>query len=373
MVWTKLLILSSWILGILAMLMLPPAFTDTLAVYGLWGMTILQAILGVFMLGWGYYRAITWPQNTPQSWKKSLFSLLFYSSIALICGALFAMFTQDLFLPLIMDKPPFHTKWGPPAIPVYILAINYSMVLVGIAIGVIHARKNLVYPFVMHIINKATNSFFLPSLSMSLSAIIIATHNNTASLPIHENVWMLFKLLALLALLYLCATIIACKRYTSYTIKELIMLLLSPLIVTRSFVLPPTASVINEYLPQFRHTSLLLNYNLTMEIISMPLVLATAFLCHQSAHFSLLLYSTPLFILFRFLLPLSPLMGQAIGALTLSLWGLPLEYSCITIWALSLCDVVINLAQIFTSYAGIMFFLSPEQRIGKPIPIFVTH
>lgn len=342
-----------------------------MAIGGLWGLTCLQYCLGVFICAWGYKRAITWPYGSPPAWKKSLLSLLLVSGVVLIVGTLFAFYAKKFLTPLIIDKPIFLSEWSPAPINTFVLFFQCLCLVPGLIIG--YCTRKRISLAILNWIDTATNKYFIPVLATSLSAIIIAMHTNTAALIIHNNIWELFKIIFVMALCYLSITVAVCKRYSPYSIKQLITLLLTPLMITKSYILPPTAAIINPYLPQFRHTSLLLNYNLTMEIMAAPIIIISAFLCHQSPDINTLLLTTPLFLLFRYLMPLHPLLGQSIGALTLSLWGLPLEYCAVPIWALSLCDTIINLAQIFTSYASIMFLLPPQSRVGKPVPVFFTH
>lgn len=347
----------------------PPCVGLWCGIIGSWGITVLQWFLGPLCFAWGYVRARTWPRNAPQIWKNHCAKLAMFSLCALILGSMIAFYTQEFLVPVIDVTHPFGEDFLPPTLPLWVLSTNIAFLGVGLLVGA------LTPPSIAFIeqIKTFTNRVFLPFLSLAMSLIIIGTHRETSSAIIHDNIWTAFLILGCMAICYIGGTLLACKRYTTHSAKDLIYLLFSPLIITKTMLLPPTAATIAPYLPQCRQTSLFLHYNITMELLCTPVVLTTAFLCHTKPSLFILFSATPLMLMFRLLIPTQPLLAQSIGALTLTLWDLPLPYIGVTIWSLALCDIIMNLAQIFTSYASLMFFLPPASRIGRPIYVFTDH
>jgi len=370
MIWATIIILSSWLLGTVAQLVLPQQYSEYITIAGMWGSTALQTTLWFWTFGWGYARARTWPRNTPESWNKYLRSIIHYSLLALTLGTFITFITQRFFTPTIDSPELFQTLLRPPPLPKWLHVFNIASLFIGLLYGAYTKTTRI---RLMNFMSITTHKIFIPILSIATSLLIIGAHRTSTAQTIYDDTWTTFIILIIIAALYIGSTLILCKRYTEHSYKDLCALLISPLIVTRSYFLPPTAHTIAPFLPQCRQTSLFLHYNLTMEILCLPVVLTTAFLCYTAPDMRIVFFATPCMLIFRFFLPIQPLIGQAIGALTLSLWDMPLEYTCITIWTLSLCDIIINLAQIFTSYASLMFFLPPANRIGKPIPLFVNH
>ena len=339
-------------------------------IIGSWGIAALQWSLGVWCLAWGYMRAGTWPRNAPAIWKNHCAKLSIFSICALILGAIIAFYAQEHLVPVIDTQHPFGEEFLPPTPPLWVLAMHMALLGIGLLVGTFAPPRSI---SLLLRIKKLTYSAFLPFLSISMSLLIIGIHKEGSSAIIHDNIWSAFLILIGIAICYIGGTLFACKRYTTHSTKDLIFLLFSPLIITKTFLLPPTAATIAPYLPQCRQTSLFLHYNITMELLCAPTVLLTAFLCHTKPDILILLGATPCMLIFRLMVPVQPLLAQCMGALTLTLWGLPLPYVGVTIWSFALCDIIINLAQIFTSYASLMFFLPPESRIGRPIHIFTDH
>ena len=370
MIWANIVILSSLILGTFVELFTPEYVGRWCGIIGSWGITFLQWSLGPWCLSWGYMRACTWPQNTPPIWKRHCIKLASFSLTALILGTIIAFYAQNWLVPVIDAQHPFGEDFLPPPPPFWLLASNVTLVGVGLGLGILWPTRSI---HLLTQIKTFTHSAFLPFLSIAMSLIIIGTHRESSSIIIHDNIWSAFLILGGIAVCYIGGTLLACKRYTTHSAKDLLYLLFSPLIITKTMLLPPTAATVAPYLPQCRQTSLFLHYNITMELLCTPMVLTTAFLCHTTPSALVLLGATPLMLMFRLMIPTQPLLAHCIGALTLTLWDLPLPYVGVTIWSFALCDIIMNLAQIFTSYASLMFFLPPASRIGRPIYVFTDH
>ncbi len=317
---------------------------------------------------WLYTRILTWPTQPPLVWKKYAFKLLSFSSGFLIAGCLYAKFSSTFFSPVVTDPYPV-----PPVKIPYLTYLYTLSCLLGTAIGFYHRSKKTPSLPLINLAKSGTHALLYPVSIFTVFSILTIALTDHASL-FSSNTWEAIACTFYISIIYTAITILSCKKLTSLTFQNLFFILLYPLFQTRGFFLPPTSHSIEYYLPQARNTSLLLHYNFTMECLGVPCAIIPLLLCETyTPSLYTILYGTILLILPRLFLPIQPLLSHTIGSLLLCTLDIPIPYISLSVWVMSLADIMINVPQIFTSYISLTIFLPPQERIGKPIKLFTNY